>query len=98
MDSPSVAVAVLSMKISRSPSNGILKLYAQLLAAKLNIFNGALDTEIADVIAEADNFLAGHDYTDWKKLDKGERKAVIGWMGMLDKYNNGEIGPGSCDN
>ncbi len=98
VDSSSVAVAVLSMKISRSPSNGILKLYAQLLATKLNIFNGALDTEIADVIAEADNFLADHDYADWKKLDKGERKIVLEWMSLLDKYNDGEIGPGSCDN
>lgn len=82
---------ILSMKVNGvvSASNGIVKLYAQLLAAKLNIANGANGDCIADIIAAADEFLAMKDYTDWAGLTKSERQYVLQLMSTLDKYNNG---------
>lgn len=85
------AVQILSMKINGvvSASNGIVKLYAQLLAAKLNIDAGANGDCIADVIANADAFLAMKDYTDWAGLSKADRQYVLQMMSILDQYNNG---------
>ena len=77
--------------------NGIAKLYSHLLAAKLNIANEADGTVVSDVIDEADLFLTDFDWTDWDTLSKDDRKIVLEWKDMLDEYNNGEIGPGSCD-
>jgi len=93
-----VARIVLSMHARRSLWNGILKLRAQLLAAKLNIADGAQDTDIADVISEADGFLANHTFRDWRRMRWQARKDVLTWTRMLKKFNNGKIGPGSCDN
>ncbi len=90
------AVNILSMNLGH-PSNGITKLYAQLLAAKLNIANGASGSAVAGVITAADNFLAMYDYTAWSSLTKAQQKMVLGWMTTLDYYNNGYIGPGHCN-
>jgi hypothetical protein len=94
--SASQAVNILSMGLGY-PSNGITKLYAQLLAAKLNIKNGADGSAVAGVITAADNFLAMYDYNDWSSLTKAQQKMVLGWMTTLDYYNNGYIGPGHCN-
>lgn len=90
------AVEILSMAWD-SPKNGIIKLYAQLLGAKLNIAAGADGSVIADVISDADDFLAQHGYGSWYSLSKTDQKMVIGWMETLDAYNNGELGPIHCD-
>ena len=92
-----IAVNVLKMRTYGHPRNGITKLYAQLLAAKLNIANGASDDDIAEVIEAADNFLADHDYTDWRGLNRRVKMKVLRAKNMLDAYNNGRIGPGHCD-
>ena len=92
-----MAYDILVKKTYGDPSNGITKLYAQLLAAKLNIANGADDGDIADAIADADEFLADHDWTDWDSLSKKDKKKVLKWKSMADDYNNGLIGPGHCD-
>jgi hypothetical protein len=97
VDNATIAVEVLSHKTCDKSSNGLTKLYAQLLAAKLNIANGASDFDIADVIAQADGFLASHSCADWVSLDEEERKTVLDWMGTLGNYNNGDIGPGHCE-
>ncbi len=89
------AVSYLSM--SGGASNGIVKLYAQLLAAKLNIKNGASNSAVASVIAAADTFLATKNAADWDKLSKADKNMVLGWMTTLDQYNNGIIGPGHAD-
>ncbi|MEZ5358802.1 MAG: DNRLRE domain-containing protein [Candidatus Zixiibacteriota bacterium] len=91
------AVDVLKMKTYGRPFNGITKLYAQLLAAKLNVAAGADDGAIADIITKADTFLAEYDWTDWWKLNFNKKIKVLRWMCKLDKYNNGIIGPGHCD-
>jgi hypothetical protein len=89
--------AVLLLQFSGQASNGINKLYAQLLGAKLNIASGANPSSIASTINAADIFLATHNSADWSGLTKGEQQTVLGWMSTLDNYNNGVIGPGHCE-
>ena len=91
------AVNLLSQDVYGHPRNGITKLYAQLLAAKLNIVNFANPADIHEVIGNADAFLADHDWMDWDMLGQADRQMVLGWKDMLDQYNNGLIGPGHCD-
>jgi hypothetical protein len=71
-----------------SSSNGINKLYTQLLAAKLNGKNGADISSVASTIAAADAFLATHNSTDWNGLSKSDKAAVLAWMTALDDYNS----------
>ena len=92
-----MAVDVLTMKTYGSNSNGITKLYAQLLGAKLSMANGADDLNIFDIVDAADAFLADHDWTDWGDLSESDQTLVLYWQGMLDDYNNGLIGPGHCE-
>lgn len=79
------------------PSNGITKLYAHFLATKLNIANGASDEDIADLIDEVDDFLADYDWNDWDDLSNEDRQMVNEWKGTFGDYNEGEIGPGHCN-
>jgi len=90
------AVMILQQHYFGHPRNGITKLYAHLLTAKLNIANCAYPGDIEDVIAEADNFLAEYDWTDWNSLDKEQRRVVMQWKSMTEMFNEGEIGPGHC--
>lgn len=95
-----IAVNILCQHVYGHPSNGITKLYAQLLGAKLNIVSGAGYSVVADIIDDADAFLADHNWTDWKALVDAESDwvdSVMYWHKMLDDYNNGLIGPGHCD-
>ncbi len=99
VDTAALAVQLLSFNGSNNvfdASNGINKLYAQLLGAKLNMANGADGSAIASTIAAADVFLATHNSLDWASLSKADKNKVLGWMTTLDKYNNGLIGPGHC--
>jgi hypothetical protein len=88
------AISLLSM--SGDASNGINKLYAQLLGAKLNIASGASDSAAASTIAAADAFLATHNAADWSSMTKAQKAQVLAWATTLDTYNNGLIGPGHC--
>jgi hypothetical protein len=92
-----ISTDVLEMKTYGNPSNGITKLYAQMLAAKLSVADGASDDDIDDAIADADAFLAENDHTDWQGLSRADKNMVLDWMETFDKYNNGIIGPGHCD-
>jgi hypothetical protein len=75
--------------LSGMSSNGISKLYAQLLAAKLNIANGASSSTINTYINQADSFLMGKTAASWSTLSKADQKKVLGWMEKFDQYNNG---------
>ncbi len=92
-----MALDVLEMKTYGRNNNGITKLYAQLLAAKLNLAAGASDSAVADEIDDADAFLAMYDWTDWDNLSDADRDMVMMWQHMFDEYNKGNIGPGHCD-
>ena len=78
-------------------SNGINKLYGQMLGAKLSIASGADGSSIAATITAADAFLATHDSADWGSLSAAQKTQVNGWMTTFDNYNNGKIGPKHCD-
>ena len=91
------ALAVSLLDRSGDASNGINKLYAQLLAAKLNIANGASGAAVLQTITQADLFLASHGASDWNSLTSAQRQQVLAWMSTLDDYNNGRLGPGHCD-
>ncbi|MEE9441511.1 MAG: SdrD B-like domain-containing protein [candidate division Zixibacteria bacterium] len=93
----SMAVAILSMKTYGNRKNGITKLYAQLLATKLNIADGSDTFDLGDAVAEADAFLAMYDWTDWRNLSSEDKDMVIDLKTLFDDYNNGDIGPGHCD-
>jgi hypothetical protein len=97
VDDVQMAYDLLTQKVYGVPSNGITKLYAQLLAAKLNIADGADGGAMAATIAAADAFLATHYYTSWDSLSKKDQKDVLKWHSIADDYNNGLIGPGHCD-
>ena len=90
------AVNVLSQFTYGEPSNGMTKLYAQLLAAKLNSANGASVDEIASALTDVDLFLADHDWEDWDSLGDDERHMVMEWKDLFDAYNNGFMGPEHC--
>lgn len=81
----------------KEASNGVNKLYAQLLGAKLNIAGGASGSAVASIIAAADAFLAANDSLSWASLSKSAKATVNSWMSALDDYNNGLTGPGHCD-
>ena len=91
----SQAVELLSK--SDDASNGINKLYAQLLAAKLNILSGADPSAIAAIITRADQFLSQADASSWGSLSNDDRQSVLSWAEFFDRFNNGIVGPGSCD-
>jgi hypothetical protein len=91
-----IAVDILQQQTYNHPSNGITKLYAQLLTTKLNMANGAGGIDIAGIIPDIDAFLADHDWTDWGNLSPSQMKMVLRWMGKLASYNEGDIGPGYC--
>lgn len=88
---------------SFSGSNGLKKLQMQLLAAKLNIANGA-DPSAVDLVIynpdpavnSADEFLAKYKVTKWDDLSKAQKNQILSLMNTLDQYNNGLVGPGHC--
>jgi hypothetical protein len=96
VETAEMAYDILQQHTYGEPSNGITKLYAHFLTAKLNIANGASGDDIADLITEIDAFLADHDWNDWSDLTQEERQMVNQWKGMVEGYNEGDIGPGSC--
>ena len=77
-------------------SNGISKLYAQLLGAKLSIAQGATGASIASAIAAADAYLATRNQSDWAGLTKAQQAEVNGMASTFDQFNNGVIGPQHC--
>lgn len=97
VDDSTTAVNVLKMKTYGSPKNGITKLYAQLLGAKLSIASGASGFDIQSEISEADAFLATHDWNAWNSMTRPDKHDIIELMSTFDDYNNGYIGPGHCD-
>ncbi|WP_423802225.1 hypothetical protein [Neobacillus sp. SAB-20_R2A] len=88
--------AVYYLNFSGDASNGINKLYAQLLAAKLNIANGADPSAVTAIISQADAYLATHSSADWSSLKANQKSFVNQLQTILDNYNNGLIGPGHC--
>ncbi|HEX3037436.1 MAG TPA: hypothetical protein VHO94_00395 [Oscillospiraceae bacterium] len=99
VDSTAKAVSILNFGGSNGvidAANGINRLYAQLLAAKLNIKSGADSSAIGSTIASADAFLATHNSLSWATLSRANRNLVNSLQATLESYNTGVIGPGHC--
>jgi hypothetical protein len=93
------AVSILKMEGSngvKDASNGINKLYAQLLGAKLNKAAGASTGLAGTTIAAADAFLASNNSLSWAGLSATQQATVNAWMEKLDSYNNGNQGVSHC--
>ena len=86
-----------ALNILKTPPQGDATyiLAHQLIAAKLNIFNSADDSAVADTIIAADTWLVENPLgTD---PSNPARLVGIALADILDDYNNGVIGPGHCD-
>lgn len=66
----------------------------QLIAAKLNLAEGADPTAIATTLADADAWLASHPLGSNPK--GADREVGTALAAALDAYNNGVTGPGHC--
>lgn len=64
----------------------------QWIAAKLNVASGAVPPlEVADAIAQAGVYLQDC------QISKAEKAAALELSGLLDDFNNGNVGPAHCD-
>ncbi len=75
--------------------NGLVSLAHQLIAAKLNIANGANPAALGTAITDADN-LIGPLVVPPVGSGFISSANTSGLTNFLDKYNNGIIGPGHC--
>jgi hypothetical protein len=75
--------------------NKLTILAHQLIAAKLNLANGASPVSIATTIANADALIGGLVV---KPIGNGSLPAspATGYANTLDDFNNGLLGPGHC--
>ncbi len=85
------------LKIMSEPANGnkLLILCHQLIAAKLNIANGADPSSVAATIAAADA-LIGNLVPPTLGSDDLPEDPATDYANTLDDFNNGLIGPGHC--
>jgi P pilus assembly chaperone PapD len=90
------AAAAVNILKKEDSSNGLEKLRAQLLAAKLSIKRGADPSAVANTITQADGQLRQYGGIKWTTLPKAIQSAILATASTLDKYNNGIIGPGHC--
>ena len=90
------AIEYLSQTLYGGSSNGITKLYAQLLGAKLNFMSGAGIAPLESILPAVDAFLAQYDGNDWGTLTKQQKNQVLQWQRTIDNYNNGLLGVAHC--
>jgi hypothetical protein len=69
----------------------------QLIAAKLNIENGADDSDVAVTIQNADAWLSTFSGSLPYKVKSRDAGDAIVWATALDDFNNGRTGPGHCE-
>lgn len=76
--------------------NGLISLAHQLIAAKLNIANGADGSAVTQAINDADALIAGRVVPPVGAgiLSSGSTSALVN---TLTAYNEGAIGPGHCE-
>lgn len=86
------------LSILKTPvkGNGLVSLAHQLIAAKLNVANGADPSSISNTIDDADLLIGDSEIPPVGK-DKLKPKETSSLIKILDSYNNGLIGPGHCD-
>ena len=89
------------LNLLKTPTKGdasIILAY-QLIAAKLNVENGASPSTIQNTLEDADEWMAQFDaklpYRIKTNTEQGQ--IAVELAETLDQYNNGIIGPGHCD-
>ncbi|MHB1413944.1 MAG: twin-arginine translocation signal domain-containing protein [Chloroflexota bacterium] len=89
-------VQLQSILDTSASGNGLIALAHQLIAAKLNVANGAADTDVAASIAAADALIGGLVVPP---VGTGSLapSATDGLVSALTDYNEGATGPGHCD-
>ena len=92
---PGAYNVVSLLSFSGSPNLPINKLYAQLVAAKLNIANGANGSSVSTTIANADTFLTGKQPS--QNLTNTQKQTAVSLAATLKNFNSGGIGPGHCN-
>ena len=90
------AVELLSIFNRPAAGNGLISLAHHLIAAKLNIANGADGSAVATAIASADAMIGGLVIPP---VGSGSLapSATASLAGVLASYNTGIIGPGHCE-
>jgi len=85
--------------ISAGGGNAYYQLSQQYVAAVLNALGGASTTVVNSELTEAKNLFETYTPAQIGALQGNNptRKKFIGLSEILDKYNNGRIGPGHCD-
>lgn len=83
---------LLAILNTPAQGNGLLTLAHQLIAAKLNIANGASDVAVAADVAAAD-VLIGNLVVGVNSVSPGVTSALVT---ALANYNEGATGPGHC--
>lgn len=97
------AVSILSFNaLLGGASNGLNKLAAQLLAAKLNILNGAAHSGTFDsTVSTANGYLCSYGFNpgSWNSLSNSIKNAINTVKDTLDRYNNGILAgePSHCE-
>jgi len=76
--------------------NGLITLAHQLIAAKLNIANGADASAISSTVSAADAAI-GNLVVPPVGTDSVDPSATDALTNALDAYNNGDTGPGHCN-
>jgi hypothetical protein len=81
------------LEVLQSPTHGdaFYILAHQYIAARLNVANGAVDSDIYGLLGQAQAMLGDCQITE------DERAGAIALSEELDAWNNGEWGPGHCD-
>ena len=84
-----------------SQGNAYYNLAHQYIGTLLNSFGAAVPTDVAAAMADAEAFFAGNGPEVFEIKGKGSnksmRKDVLAWHSIFAAYNEGDIGPGHCD-
>jgi len=88
---------ILSLLDTDVDGDASLALGRELIAAKLNIENGADDSAVAAVIEKADTWLSTLSGTLPYEVEPKDASDAILWAAALDDFNNGKTGPGHCE-
>ena len=68
------------------------------MAAKLNVLAGAYaPIDVASAITEAETLFNTYTPNQVKYLSSSKKEKFLKLAELLEKYNEGKIGPGHCD-
>jgi hypothetical protein len=54
-------------------------------------------SSVAAAIASATTYFGKATPDDWSAGDAYSKNQLTSWADLLDSYNNGQVGPGHCD-